>query len=71
MDVEGVAEYLGARASWVYDKTRKTEIPHARVGKYLRFRKSALDDWLTQKRIAFAFDNANSRVKEMDWKAVR
>jgi len=71
MDVQGVAEYLGVRVSWVYDKTRKKEIPHARVGKYLRFRKSAIDDWLTQNRAAFTFDNPNSRLKEMDRKARR
>ena len=45
MDVEGVAEYLGVKVSWVYDKTRKKEIPHARADEYLRFRKSVIDDW--------------------------
>jgi excisionase family DNA binding protein len=52
MDVQGVAKYLGVKVSWVYDKTRKKEIPHAKVGKYLRFRKSAIDDWLVQERTA-------------------
>jgi len=45
MDVEGVAEYLGVKVSWVYDKTRKKEIPHARADEYLQFRKSVIDDW--------------------------
>lgn len=68
MDVQGVAKYLGAKVSWVYDKTRKKEIPHAKVGKYLRFKKSNIDEWLAQKRTAFSFDNANSRRMEMDRK---
>jgi len=30
MDVESVAEYLGVKVSWVYDRTRKKEIPQQR-----------------------------------------
>jgi excisionase family DNA binding protein len=52
MDVQGVAKYLGVKVSWIYDKTRKKEIPYAKVGKYLRFRKSTIDDWLVQERTA-------------------
>jgi excisionase family DNA binding protein len=53
MDVQGVAEYLGVRVSWVYDKTRKKEIRHAKVDKYLRFRKSTIDDRLIQNSPCF------------------
>jgi excisionase family DNA binding protein len=68
MDVQDVAEYLGVKISWVYDKTRRKEIPHAKVGKHLRFRKSAIDDWLTQKKTALSFDKVGSRLREMDRK---
>jgi excisionase family DNA binding protein len=71
MDVQDVAEYLGVKVSWVYDKTRRKEIPHAKVGKYLRFRKSAIDEWLTQEKTALGFDNANSGLKDMDRKTRR
>lgn len=46
MDVEGVAEYLGLAASTVYDRVRSLDIPHARIGQLIRFRKVDIDRWL-------------------------
>lgn len=46
MDVEGVAEYLGLAASTIYDRVRSLDIPHARIGQLIRFRKSDIDRWL-------------------------
>jgi excisionase family DNA binding protein len=71
IDVRRVAEYLGVKVEWIYDGIRKKEIPHAKVGRYLRFRKYTIDDWLAQQRTALAFDNANSGLKRMDKKTRR
>lgn len=38
LDVEGLAEYLGVKPSWVYGKVATRELPCVRVGRYLRFR---------------------------------
>ena len=51
MDVEGVAEYLGLAASTVYDRVRSLEIPHARIGQLIRFRKVDIDRWLGENTI--------------------
>ena len=35
--VKDLADILNVPQSWVYERTRKHLIPHARVGKYIRF----------------------------------
>ena len=46
MDVAGLAQYLKVGKQWVYDRVHRNNIPYYKVGKYPRFRKSAIDDWL-------------------------
>jgi excisionase family DNA binding protein len=48
-DVESLAQYLRVKEQWIYEKVHNNEIPHYKVGKYLRFRKSTIDDWLKKK----------------------
>jgi excisionase family DNA binding protein len=48
-DVKGLAEYLRVEESWVYQKIHSGELPHYKMGKYPRFRKSIIDDWLQQR----------------------
>lgn len=38
LTVDELADALKVPKSWIYDKTRKDEIPRIKVGKYLRFR---------------------------------
>jgi len=45
-DVKGLADYLGVDKSWVYKKVSLKEIPHIKLGKYPRFKKSQIDKWL-------------------------
>ena len=47
-DVKGLAEYLKVEESWVYQKIHSGELPHYKMGKYPRFRKSKIDEWLRQ-----------------------
>lgn len=44
--VPEIAEYLGVKTSWVYAKVIADEMPHVRVGRYVRFRVAEVDEWL-------------------------
>ena len=42
---EEVAQYFQVNRQWVYERTSKNEIPHIKVGKYLRFQREVIDRW--------------------------
>jgi excisionase family DNA binding protein len=46
LTAEEVAERLGVRTDWVWAQARAGRIPHVRLGRYRRFRESALEAWL-------------------------
>lgn len=48
LDVKGLAEYIKVDENWIYQRTRKHEIPFIKKGKYCLFRKSTIDAWLNQ-----------------------
>ena len=41
-----LAEYLGVTRGWVYEQVALSAIPHFKAGKFLRFRKLAIDRWV-------------------------
>jgi excisionase family DNA binding protein len=43
-DVEALAAYLKVEPSWIYKSLDK--IPHVKLGKYLRFKRRAIDSWM-------------------------
>ena len=45
LNVQDVARYLKLRVSTVYSMAEQRRIPHYRVGRQLRFRKSEIDQW--------------------------
>lgn len=47
--VESLAKYLSVSKQWVYEKVHSNEIPYYKVGKYPRFRRSNIDDWLNKR----------------------
>jgi excisionase family DNA binding protein len=49
LDVAGAAQYLAVSADTVYGLVRSGEIPHARVGKSIRFRAADLDRFVEEK----------------------
>jgi excisionase family DNA binding protein len=49
MDVKRLAAYLNVNKQWVYEKTHLNAIPYYKVGKYPRYRKSKIDEWLLEK----------------------
>ena len=42
-----VAELLGVPASWVYEQSRSGRIPTVNLGRYRRYRREAIEDWLS------------------------
>lgn len=49
LTVAEIASTLKVPVSWVYERTRRSgseQIPHFKLGKYLRFHWSAVQKWL-------------------------
>lgn len=46
MTAEEVASLLQVTPAWVYAQTRRHRIPHMRLGRYVRYRRSALQVWM-------------------------
>jgi excisionase family DNA binding protein len=47
LTAEEVADRLGMRTDWVWAQARAGRIPHVRLGRYRRFRESALEAWIS------------------------
>jgi excisionase family DNA binding protein len=50
LTAEEVAERLGMRTDWVWAQARAGRIPHVRLGRYRRFRASAIEAWLEERK---------------------
>jgi len=48
LTAEEVAERLGMRIDWVWAQARANRIPHVRLGRYRRFRESAVEAWIQE-----------------------
>lgn len=48
LTAEDVALRLRVTPAWVYAQTRQRQIPHLRLGRYVRYRREAIDDWIEQ-----------------------
>lgn len=44
--VDSLADYLQVSKQWIYERIHMKEIPHIKIGKFPRFRKSEIDKWL-------------------------
>jgi len=54
LTVEEVADMLQVPKSWIYERTRRRgqeQLPHLKVGKYLRFEELAVRDFLDRQRV--------------------
>jgi len=55
LNVQELAEKLKVPVSWIYDRTRKgstDQIPHYKVGKYIRFSEEEVLSYLQNKCVA-------------------
>jgi excisionase family DNA binding protein len=46
LTADEVAVLLSVTTAWVYDQTRRRLMPHVRLGRYVRYRRSTIDAWL-------------------------
>ena len=51
-NISEVAEYLSMAKSSIYKMTSERNIPHFKTGKKLLFKRSELDEWLTENKIS-------------------
>lgn len=49
--VKSLAEYLKVDASWIYKQVSLKTIPYFKSGKYTRFKKSSIDNWIKSQTI--------------------
>ena len=50
LTAEEIAQQLGVTPQWVWAQARAGLIPHVRLGRYRRFRESAVEAWLCDSR---------------------
>jgi len=50
-DIESLSKYLGISTRTVYRLVEKKELPGSKVGRQWRFEKTAIDQWLKEKRV--------------------
>ncbi len=46
LHAEDVAVMLGMTKDWVYAEARADRIPHIKLGRFTRFRREAIEDWI-------------------------
>lgn len=46
LTADEVAELMRVTRAWVYAETRRNAIPHLRLGRYVRYRGSAIEEWM-------------------------
>jgi excisionase family DNA binding protein len=46
LDAGEVAAILHVARSWVYEETRHGRMPHVRLGRYVRYRRVAIEEWV-------------------------
>jgi excisionase family DNA binding protein len=46
LTADELAERLGTKTDWVWAQARAGRIPDVRLGRYRRFRESAVEEWL-------------------------
>lgn len=74
LNLNQAAEYVSLSKSAIYKKTSERSIPHFKQGKKLFFKRSELDDWLTQNQIpthAEIEQMASEYIRRKPWKGMR
>jgi excisionase family DNA binding protein len=52
ISIREMAKKLNVPVSWLYSRTRTNDIPHYKVGKYVRFDESEVWEWLKKQNEA-------------------
>jgi excisionase family DNA binding protein len=48
MTAHEAAELLRVTPAWVYEQTRRSRMPHVRLGRYVRYRRTSLEAWVDE-----------------------
>ncbi len=48
LTADEVAAMLRVTRAWVYSETRRGAMPHLRLGRYVRYRRDALETWVRE-----------------------
>jgi excisionase family DNA binding protein len=48
LTADEVADRLRMTRAWVYSETRAERIPHLRLGRYIRYRRAAIEEWIVE-----------------------
>jgi excisionase family DNA binding protein len=51
LTAEQVAEMLGVRPGWVYAESRAHRIPTVHLGRYVRYRQEAIEEWIVSREV--------------------
>jgi excisionase family DNA binding protein len=46
LTADDVAELMRVTRAWVYAETRRNALPHLCLGRYVRYRRSAIEAWM-------------------------
>lgn len=52
LTAQDVATMLGVPSSWVYTASREGRIPTVKLGRYYRYRRDAIDEWIASQEVA-------------------
>ena len=51
MTAQEVADLLQVPKSWMYESARDGRVPHVRLGRYVRFERDQIEEWLSTIRL--------------------
>ena len=46
-----VAERLQVGVKWVYAAAQRGDLPHVKVGRYVRFDRTEIEDWIAEQKV--------------------
>ena len=52
ISIKEMASKLDVPVSWLYSRTRTNEVPHYKIGKYVRFNELEIWEWLKKQKEA-------------------
>lgn len=48
LTAEEVAEMIGMGVDWIYEQARRGRIPVVKLGRYRRFRRESIEQWIAE-----------------------
>lgn len=75
LTADEVADLLGVPKSWVYEQSRRGAIPTVTLGRYRRYRREAIEEWVGTREVrrtrghASAFRGSSSHGPEKEAQA--